>query len=323
MNNFQHSNAKSLKEAFSLLGDDWNKTRIIAGGTDLLGEMKKGIISPKVLVNIKTISDINFIKYEKGKGLRIGALARLVDIEENTAIQEKFTALWQAARVIGSPQLRNMGTIGGNLCQRPRCWYYRGEFHCFRKGGRECFALRGENMYHCIFGAQGCFIVHPSDTAPALMALKAKVKIANSQAEKTLPLEDFFLGPDKDMQRENTLKPNEILTEILLPEPAVGTRSLYLKKSERKVWDFALVSVAAALSFKGKSCQEARLVLGGVAPIPWRLKQVEDYLAGKEINSKVAKRAGELAVKGAKPLKQNGYKVEIVKIMVKEALLSL
>jgi xanthine dehydrogenase YagS FAD-binding subunit len=275
------------------------------------------------VINIKTIRDLDFIKYSNGKGLRIGALTRIADIEDNTIIKEKFTALWDAARVIASPQLRNMGTIGGNLCQRPRCWYYRGDFNCFRKGGMGCFAFNGENKRHCIFGGHGCFIVHPSDSAPALIALKAQVNIASKEGERNLPLEDFFVGPEKDIQRENILRPNEIITEIIIPEPLPGTRSLYRKRMERKVWDFALVSVAASLSFKGKSCEEARLVLGGVAPIPWRVKDVENYLLGKAMNTNVAKRAGELAAIGAKPLKQNGYKVDLVKIIVKEALLSL
>jgi xanthine dehydrogenase YagS FAD-binding subunit len=323
MNKFQHANAQSIKEALSSLDDNWDGMRIIAGGTDLLGEIKNGIVSPKAVINIKIIRDLNFIKHVSRKELRIGALTRIADIEENTIIKEKFTALWDAARVIASPQLRNMGTIGGNLCQRPRCWYYRGDFNCFRKGGMGCFAFNGENKRHCIFGGHGCFIVHPSDSAPALIALKAQVKIASKEGERNLPLEDFFVGPEKDIQRENILRPNEIITEIIIPEPLPGTHSLYRKRMERKVWDFALVSVAASLSFKGKSCEEARLVLGGVAPIPWRLKNVENYLFGKAMNENVAKRAGELATKGAKPLKQNGYKVDLVKIMVKEALLSL
>jgi len=323
MNKFQHANARSIKEALSSLGDNWDGMRIIAGGTDLLGEIKNGIVSPKAVINIKTIRDLNFIKYVSGKELRIGALTRIADIENNTIIKEKFTALWDAARVIASPQLRNMGTIGGNLCQRPRCWYYRGDFNCFRKGGMGCFAFNGENKRHCIFGGHGCFIVHPSDLAPAFIALKAQVKIASKEGERNLPLEDFFVGPETDMQRENILKPNEIVSEVIIPDPLLGTRSLYHKRMERKVWDFALVSVAASLSFQGKSCKEARVVIGGVAPVPWRVKNVEDYLEGKAINTNVAKRAGELATKGAKPLKQNGYKVDLVKIMVKEALLSL
>jgi len=323
MNRFQHANGKSIKETLSSLGNNWNDARIIAGGTDLLGEIKNGIISPKAVINIKTIRDLDFIKYSNGQDLRIGALTRIADIEDNTIIKEKFTALWDAARVIASPQLRNMGTIGGNLCQRPRCWYYRGDFNCLRKGGMRCFAFNGENKRHCIFGGHGCFIVHPSDSAPALIALKAQLKIASKEGERNLPLEDFFVGPETDMQRENILKPNEIVTEVIIPGPLLGTRSLYHKRMERKVWDFTLVSVAASLSFQGKSCREARMVLGGVAPIPWRLIQVEDYLKRKAINENVAKTAGELATKGAKPLKQNGYKVDLVKIMVKEALLSL
>jgi xanthine dehydrogenase YagS FAD-binding subunit len=275
------------------------------------------------VINIKTIRDLDFIKYSNGKGLRIGALTRIADIEDNTIIKEKFSALWDAARVIASPQLRNMGTIGGNLCQRPRCWYYRGDFNCFRKGGMGCFAFNGENKRHCIFGGHGCFIVHPSDSAPALVALKAQVNIASKEGGRNLPLEDFFVGPEKDIQRENILRPNEIITEIIIPEPLPGSYSLYRKRRERKVWDFALVSVAISLSIQGKSCREARIVLGGVAPKPWRLMQVEDYLKGKAINTNVAERAGELATIGAKPLKQNGYKVDLVRIMVKDAILSL
>ena len=322
MNRFQHTNARTVKEVVSFLSDSWDDSRIIAGGTDIVGETKKDIIRPKKLINIKTIKELDFIKYQNGKGLKIGALTRIADIEENETIKNKFTALWDASRVIASPQLRNMGTIGGNLCQRPRCWYYRGDFNCFRKGGMECFALNGENKRHCIFGGNGCVIVHPSDSAPALISLNAQAKIASPTGERTIPLEDFFVGPDVDIQRENILKPNEIVTEVLIPEPPAGTRSHYHKRMERKVWDFALVSIAATLTFTGNSCQEARLVLGGVAPIPWRLKEVENYVSGKRITSKVASRAGDIAIKGAKPLKQNGYKVDLVKIMIEEALLS-
>jgi xanthine dehydrogenase YagS FAD-binding subunit len=323
MKRFQHTNAKTVKEALSLLGDAWEDVRIIAGGTDILGEMKKGIISPKKLINIKSIKELDFITYQNGKGLKIGALTRISDIESSDIIENRFTALWNAARVIASPQLRNMGTLGGNLCQRPRCWYYRGDFPCFRKGGAECFALNGENKRHCIFGGDGCVMVHPSDSAPALIALKAQVKITSPEGERTIPLEDFFIGPDVDIQRENILKPNEMVTEVLIPEPLQDTYSLYHKRMERTVWDFALVSVAAALSFKGSVCKEARLVLGGVAPIPWRLTEVESYLSGKQITAKVAEKAGELAIRGAQPLKQNGYKVDLTKIMVKEALVSV
>ncbi len=323
MNRFQHTNVKTVKEVVSFLSDSWDDSRIIAGGTDILCEMKKGIISPQKLINIKNIRELNFITYRNGKGLKIGALTRVSDIEDNDLIKNKFTALWDAARVIASPQLRNMGTLGGNLCQRPRCWYYRGDFQCFRKGGMECFALNGENKQHCIFGGDGCVIVHPSDLAPALIALKAQVKIASSAGERTIPLEDFFVGPDVDIQRENILKPNEMVTEVLIPEPSPGTRSLYHKRMERKVWDFALVSVAAALTFKGSICEEARLLLGGVAPIPWRLKEVEKLLTGKRISAMVANRAGDIAIKGAKPLRQNGYKVDLAKIMVKEVLVSV
>ena len=227
------------------------------------------------------------------------------------------------AAAAASPQLRNQGTLGGNLCQRPRCWYFRGDFDCARKGGDTCFAASGENTYHAIFGGSGCYIVHPSDTASPLVALQATVKVAGPKGPQSLPVEKLFVLPAVDHTRETVLAPGEIVTEVLLPPPLAGGKGLYKKVRSRGAWDFALGGVALALSVKDGKVASARVVLSGVAPTPWRLAEVEKLLAGKALDAKLAAEAAELAVKGAQPMSDNDYKVPLVKGAVEEALLSL
>ena len=224
---------------------------------------------------------------------------------------------------MASPQLRNQGTIGGNLCQRPRCWYFRGDFHCAKKGGDTCYAIEGENRYHAIFGGDPCYIVHPSDTAPMLVALGASVKVAGQGGERTVALEDFFVLPDEELYKENVLQPGEMVTEIIVPAPASGLVSSYRKVRERGSWDFALASVALALRLSGKRVEEARVVLGGVAPKPWRSLAAEAALTGKQLDATTARTAAQAAVADAEPLEQNRYKVLLVKGIVEESLLAL
>jgi xanthine dehydrogenase YagS FAD-binding subunit len=256
-------------------------------------------------------------------GLRIGALTTISDIAASDEVARSFPGLAQAARDVASPQLRNQGTLGGNLCQRPRCWYFRGEFHCAKKGGDTCYAIEGENRYHAIFGGDPCYIVHPSDTAPMLVALGASVKVAGQGEERTVALEDFFVLPDEELYKENVLQPGEMVTEISVPPPASGLVSSYRKVRERGSWDFALASVALALRMSGGRVEEARVVLGGVAPKPWRSPAAEAALAGKQLDTATAQAAAEAAVAGAEPLEQNGYKVLLVKGVVEESLLAL
>jgi xanthine dehydrogenase YagS FAD-binding subunit len=221
---------------------------------------------------------------------------------------------------VASPQLRNQGTLGGNLCQKPRCWYYRGEFHCLRKGGDTCFAANGENQYHCLFGGESCFIVHPSDTAPALVALGAALRIVGPGGTRTVPVEAFHVLPSVDYRRETVLKPGEIVAEVVLPAPAPGLRSTYRKVRARASWDFALVGAAFALRLAGDVVREARVAFSGVAPVPWRAKAVEAALNGKRLNAATIGHAAAAAVKGAEPLAHNGYKVPLLRGLVEERL---
>lgn len=322
MKSFEHVNADTVENAISLLDEDWS-AKVIAGGTDLLSEMKRGIISPERLVNLKTIKDSSYLRYSEPKGLKIGALTTLSDIESSEVVLEKFNILSQAVSKVGTPQLRNMGTIGGNICQRPRCWYYRNpRYPCLRKCGRRCFAAAGENRYHAILGGGPCFIVHPSDVAPALIALDASLEIASPEGRRVVPIEEFFVGPKIDPSRENILKANEIIAEIHAPNPKDNSRGIYLKAMERKAWDFATVSVASQITFDDGIVSSARIVLGGVAPIPWRVPDAEAVVQGKEIDENIAEQAAEAALANNRPLRDNAYKVELAKALVRRALLN-
>ncbi|OFW39781.1 MAG: hypothetical protein A3J28_09010 [Acidobacteria bacterium RIFCSPLOWO2_12_FULL_60_22] len=322
MKAFRHKNATSLKEAVALLQQNAGKALPIAGGSDLLGEMKDHIVMPELVVNLRTIPGLDKIE-QKGNVVSIGAMATISDLAENPLVRSNFPVLAEAASVIASHQIRNVGTVGGNLCQRPRCWYYRGPFQCLRKGGSVCYAIAGENRYHAILGGGPSFIVHPSDLAPALMALEAKARIVGPSGERTVPLEQFFVLPTVNTQRENVLKPGEILTEIQAPMPAPGTRSTYWKQMERDAWDFALVSAAVVVRQQGGKIEHARVVLGGVAPIPWRSKEAEAALVGKSLDQASAALAAEKAMEPAKPLRDNAYKVDLSRAVIKGALLRL
>jgi xanthine dehydrogenase YagS FAD-binding subunit len=223
---------------------------------------------------------------------------------------------------VASPQLRNQGTIGGNLCQRPRCWYFRGDYDCARKGGDVCYAVDGENRYHCIFGGGRCQIVHPSDTAPALIALDASVRVAGPKGTRVVPLEKFFVLPADDVTKETVLERGEIVTEVLLPPADPAMRSSYRKVRARGSWDFAMAGLAVALTKKGDRVERVRAVLSGVAPIPWRSAGIERALVGQRLETRTIARAAEAAVAGAEPLAQNAYKVALVRGVVEEVLAS-
>jgi xanthine dehydrogenase YagS FAD-binding subunit len=317
MHRFQHINAPNLSTAIKLLGQP--QTTAIAGGTDLLAELKRRIKKPRCLVNLKSIPGLN--KIHLNKNLRIGGLVTLAEIERHLKILRKFPIIHQAISLAATPHLRNMGTVGGNLCQHPRCWYYRSPlFPCWLKGGKKCFAVNGENRYHAILGGRICHAVHPSDLAPALMALDGSVMINGQRGRRTISLENLYRIPGKNHRPMTILKPNELITEIRVPIPPKNTKGIFLKAMERKSWSFALVSVAAQLSFDGDRIEEARLVLGGVAPIPWRAKEAGEILRGERISEEVIKAASEAAVKDAKPLKNNEYKVQLAKGLIGQAL---
>jgi xanthine dehydrogenase YagS FAD-binding subunit len=323
MKDFIYYKPKNLKDAARELGKNWTDALPFAGGTDLLGLMKDGIAEPATLVDLKSLPEMSHIGYSPGKGLRIGALAKITDIAEHDIIDKKYPVLAQAAREVASPQLRNLGTIGGNICQRPRCWYFRGDFNCLRKGGDGCFAVDGESKFHCIVGGGPCFIVHPSDTAVALSALNASVTIFSGKRTTQVPISEFFLLPEKEVLRENILKPGEIVTEIRVPDVTADTRSGFLKTKERDVWDFATVSAAVVIRQETGSVKSGKVVLGGVAPKPWIEEQVNRQLTGTSSTPDNLQTIASTALKEAEPLEQNAYKIPLARNLLKRLLIEL
>ena len=293
------------------------------GGSDLLGCLRDGVFTADRIVSLSRIDSLRGIAATSSGGIRIGALTTVAAVAASPLVREQYAGLAQAAAAVASPQLRNQGTLGGNLCQRPRCWYFRGDFQCARKGGDVCFAVSGENQYHAIFGGSSCFIVHPSDTAPALVALNAEVRVVGPAGERVVPLEKFFVLPSTSVEKENVLERNEIVTEIMIPAPPAGQKSSYRKVRGRGSWDFALASLAMAVVVTAGRVTQARVVLGGVAPIPWRSDAVEKSIVGRRLDAKVVTLAAEAAVKGATALEQNAYKIPLVKGVVTEGLTAL
>jgi len=318
---FDYVRAKSAQDAVRRLSSA--SSRVHAGGTDLLGCMRDGVVQATRLVSLSDAKELGGIERTAEGGLRIGAMVTVAKIARDELVRARYPGLAEAASEIASPQLRNQGTLGGNLCQRPRCWYFRGEFDCAKKGGAFCFAVDGESRYHAIFGGGRCHIVHPSDTAPMLVALDAVARVAGPQGARAVRLEEFFVLPDRHMEKENVLEQGELVTDVLLPPPRAGHISSYRKVRERQSWDFALVSVALSVRRDGGRVGDARVVLGGVAPAPWRSKGTEDAIRGKRIDAAVAARAAEAATRGATPLGQNGYKLALLRGAVEESLLAL
>lgn len=295
---------------------------IVGGGSDLLGMVKEHLVAPDILVNLKSIPGMDRIESQRG-GVKIGGLITLDTLSRDQRIRKEYTVLAEAAEKVGTPQIRNAGTLAGNVCQRPWCWYFRNGFPCLKNGGKTCFSASGENQLHAIFGGGPSYIVHPSDTAPALVALDAKFHIAGPSGERVVPASEFFQLPRVDAARENVLGKDEILAAIQLPAARPGSRGTYHKVLDREAWTHAVVSAAIVLEMDQQICRSARIVLGGVAPIPWRLPKVEAMLTGQRITPELAAKAGEAAVEGAHPLAKNKYKVPLTKAVVKRTLLSL
>ena len=315
MKDLQLINATSIEDAASILRSSNGKAKLMAGGTDLLGGLKRGIHpnAPEVVINIQTIPDMEYIKEEDG-ALKIGAQTRLRDIAENEVVKTRYTALAEAARKTASPTLRRMGTIGGNICQETRCWYYRAKynyFDCKMKDGKECFAATGDNRFHSIFGGvKGCMAVNPSDTAPALVALDAKVVTS----KRVIDAEKFWAAHEYGL---TALEEDEIVVEIRIPVPAAGTRSAFIKYATRGSIDFPIVNCAVMVS-----PENTRICLNAVAPNPYRAVLAEEVVKGKVIDEALAEAAGEAAVSKSKPLAKNKFKVQIAKTLVKRALLA-
>ncbi len=325
MKAFTNVNPKDLKEAASLLqqaSKSGKSAAVVAGGSDLLGMVKERIITPDVLVNLKSIRGLDRIAEQRGQ-VNIGGLVSLDTIAHDPLIRKNYAVLAEAAGQVGSPQIRNAGTISGNVLQRPWCWYYRNGFQCYKNGGKTCFSVTGENEFHAIFGGGPSYIVHPSDTAPALVALDAKFRIVGPSGERTVAAADFFKLPTENPARENSLANDEVLAEIQLPAAKSGVRGTYYKVMDRESWTHAVVSVALVLEMDQQMCKSARVVLGGVAPIPWRVPKVEAMLAGQRITGELAAKAGAAAVEGARPLAKNQYKIPLTQAVVKQTLLTL
>jgi xanthine dehydrogenase YagS FAD-binding subunit len=316
MKKFTYRNTTTIAEAVSLLKA--GNAAILAGGTDILNLLKMGALTnpPGTLVNIKNISGLNSIR-ENSRGLKIGATARLSDIASSAAVQSRYPALARAAESVASPPIREMGTIAGNLCQEVQCWYFRRSFltgtffDCLRKGGKKCYAVEGDNRYHAILGGKRCFAVCPSDTAIALTALDASIVTS----KRSIPIGGFFEVTG------NLLDKDEMVTAIRIPKPKPGTQQIFIKFALRPAIDFALASVAAAITVKLGKVSDARIVLGAVAPIPYRALGAEDALKGKAIGEQAAEAAAAAALKDAVPLPGNIYKVQIARALVKRAIL--
>jgi len=324
MKPFKHINAESIDQALGELARHKGKAVLNAGGTDLIGILKSESLLqyPDVIINLKTIPGMDMIQVADNV-CRIGAAARLSDIAGSVMIREKFPALTAAIASIGSPELRNMATIGGNLCQDTRCWYYRypdkmgGRILCYRKGKGPCHAVKGENRYHAVLGAKKCYAVCPSDTAIALSALDAQVKIVQPGLERLIPVLDFFTPMG------TILKPNEMVTEVRIPVPESNTTQVFLKNRVRDAVDFAVASVAVIMEKNGELCNEARIILGAVAPVPYRSYRAEAVIKNQKLEESMVIKVANAALEGAKPLSQNLYKIEIAKTLVERALLSL
>jgi xanthine dehydrogenase YagS FAD-binding subunit len=298
-------------------------TALMAGGIDLLGEMKDNLTSPERLVNLKTIPELKFLKHTK-PGLRIGATTTLTELVNDPEIQSGYAAIAEAAESVGSLQIRNVGTVGGNLCQRPRCWYYRAEeYVCLKKGGWQCFAYEGNNKYNAIIAGGPSYIVHPSDLAPALIALGALVKIHGPSGGREMALEDFYIHPEERLNHETVLRPNEVLTEVFVPRQNKNARTTYLKFKEKGSMDWALSAVAAVLTMDGQKIKDARIVLGGVAPIPWVVDSAPTILSGKRLDASILDQLADAAVEDAEPLAYNGYKIPLTRTLVKRAVQAL
>jgi xanthine dehydrogenase YagS FAD-binding subunit len=323
MKQFLLYNPTSLEEAVELLGTDPAQVQLLAGGMDLLGRMKKRIDTPARVVNLKSVPGLSSLQ-ETADGLSLGPLLTLSDLAENPIVLTKYRAVAEAAKSVGSVQIRNTGTVGGNLCQRPRCWYFRHrDYVCLQKQGKVCFGQLGESRYHAILGGGPCFFAHPSDLAPALIAFDATVRLAGPQGERTAPLESLYCLPAEKLAYGLTLAPGEILAEVRMPAPSPGTRSTYVKFKEKPSFDFSLVGAAVVLSFKNGKVAHARIALSGVAPVPWHATEAEKALLGAKLDEPLARQAADLVVENNVPLADNSYKIPLTRTIVRRALLSL
>jgi len=321
MQAFEYARPKSTQEAVKLLADAGGEALALAGGTDLVSLMKDGVSSPKRLVSLQHLSDLKGISFRRESGLRLGAAVTLEELMESGEVREHYPALVQAAEGVHSPQIRSTGTVGGDLCQRPRCWYYRAGFGLLAVYKGKPLVPEGDNRYHAILGNSGpAYFVSPSSLAPILIALDAKVKLHGPQGARELSVQEFFVTPKSDQEIEHALQPGEIVTEIQVPDPGNAKMAIY-EVRQKEALDWPLAAAAVVLKLEGGSVQSARVVLGHVAPAPWPSPEAAEVLKGKSVDEDVAWEAGKAALSKATPLSKNAYKVQLARVAVKRAIL--
>ena len=325
MKSLTSANARDFTHAVTMAGQarrDGGRVSFAGGGSDLLGLIKERIVTPDVVVSLQTVGDQDRVELVAG-GVRIGGLITLDALSRHEVIRSRFTVLAEAAGTVATPQIRNVGTLAGNLCQRPWCWYYRNGFPCYKAGGSRCFSFAGENQFHAIFGGGPSYIVHPSDTAVALVALEATFRLVGPDGERQVPASEFFALPRRNPARENILGDDELVAGVALPASSAVARSAYHKVMDRESWTHAIVSAAVVLEMDGAVCRAARIVLGGVAPVPWPVPDAERMLVGERVTPTLAARVAVEAVAGASPLSKNGYKVALTRAVVERTLVGL
>jgi len=320
MQGFEYANPSTLPDALSLLGSNWDDAHLLAGGTDQISLMKDYVHTPKRVVNIKSVKELHGIS-KTTQGLRIGAAVTFDELASSPIVRAEYPSIMTAVMGVGSPQIRNMGTAGGDLCQRPRCWYFRNGYGVLALMDGKSLVPNGENRYHAIFGGGPAYFVSASSLGPALVALGAKVAIASAKGSRTVDVEKFFVAPGNPNAREIDLQPNEILTEIVIPS-AAGRKNATCEVRQKEALDWPLATASVALDMSGGTVRHGRIVLGHVAPTPWVASQAEKALAGQSINESTAAQIAEAALAGATPLSQNAYKVTLARVAVKRALLA-
>ena len=323
MNRLEWTNATTVAEVVAQLGP---RVAVKAGGVDLMDLMKENLVAPTRLVNLRSVPGLDRVSDSREHGLRVGPLVTLARLSAEPIVRERYRALADAAGHAATPQIRNMATAGGNLLQRPRCWYFRSEhFHCKRKGGARCFAIDGENAYHAVFDNGTCAIVHPSALAVALVALGARLELTGPSGAREVPLESFFVTPEQDVTRENTLGANDVVTDIRVPAPAASASSAYTKQGEKESFDWPIAEVAVVLERSGgvsDTCKRASIVLGAAAPTPWRARAAEALLVGRVVDEPSARAAAKAALQGATPLAGNAYKLPVFEAIIRRTILA-
>ena len=315
---FQLFQPTTTDEALGLLDQYQEQAWVLAGGLDSFDWLKDRVKRPAAVVDLGGVEELSAIRSATGGGLTIGAMAKLREVVRHPDVRSQYGLLAEAAELVASPQIRNQGTLGGNLVQDTRCWYYRDGWNCYRAGGNICYAdtPTAMNREHCILGASRCVAVNPSDTAPALVALDAQMDIRSSTGMRSVPAEQFFVGPDVDIMRMTVLEPNDLLAAVRVPGTWAGARFYFEKSRDRAVWDFALASVASAARITNGVVEDIRIAVNGVAPTPLRLQAAEDAVRGRQLTDEVAAQAGEAAIGGVRPLAHNGYKVALLRNLV-------